>query len=45
MIAVHTDFMVLDIGEEEHDPPIVLGRAFLNTIQAIIYMRNGEVHV
>jgi hypothetical protein len=36
--------MVLDMGEEEHDPPIFLGRPFLNTIQAIIYMRNGEVH-
>jgi hypothetical protein len=36
--------MVLDMGEEEHDPPIILGRPFLNTIQAIIYMRNGEVH-
>jgi hypothetical protein len=39
-----TDFMVLDMGEEEHDPPIVLGRPFLNTTQAIIYMRNEEVH-
>jgi hypothetical protein len=30
--------------EEEHDAPIVLGRPFLNTTQAIIYMWNGEVH-
>jgi hypothetical protein len=41
---VPTDFMVLDMGEEEHDPPIILGRSFLNTTQAIIYMRNEEVH-
>jgi hypothetical protein len=32
------------MGEEECDPPIVLGRPFLNTTQAIIYMRSGEVH-
>jgi hypothetical protein len=49
MVQIHdhyipTDFMVLDIGEEEYDPPIVLGRPFLNTIRAIIYMRSGEVH-
>jgi hypothetical protein len=36
--------MVLDMGEEEYDPPIVLGRPFLNTTRAIIYMRSGEVH-
>jgi hypothetical protein len=36
--------MVLDMGEEEYDPPIVLGRPFLNTTRAIIYMRLGEVH-
>jgi hypothetical protein len=36
--------MVLDMGEEEYDPPIVLGRPFLNTTWAIIYMRLGEVH-
>jgi hypothetical protein len=41
---VPTDFMVLDMGEEEHDPPIVLGRPFVNTTHAIIYMRNGKVH-
>jgi hypothetical protein len=49
MVQIHnhyvpTDFMVLDMGEEECDPPIVLGRPFLNTTQAIIYMRSGEVH-
>jgi hypothetical protein len=36
--------MVLDMGEEEYDPPIVLGRPFLNSTRAIIYMRLGEVH-
>jgi hypothetical protein len=41
---VPTDFMVLDMGEEEIDPPIVLGRPFLNTTCAIIYMRSGEIH-
>jgi hypothetical protein len=32
------------MGEEEYDPPIVLGRPFLKTIWAIIYIRSGEVH-
>jgi hypothetical protein len=41
---VPTDFMVLDMGEEEIDPPIVLGRPFLNTTHAIIYMRSREIH-
>jgi hypothetical protein len=36
--------MVLDIGEEEIDPSIVLGRPFLNTTRAIIYMRLEEIH-
>jgi hypothetical protein len=36
-----TDFMVLDIGEEEDDTPIILGRPFLNTINAIIYVGSG----
>jgi hypothetical protein len=36
--------MVLDMGEEEIDPSIVLGRPFLNTTRAIIYMRLGEIH-
>jgi hypothetical protein len=36
MVQIHdhyvlTDFMVLDMGEEEYDPLIVLGRSFLNT--------------
>ena len=32
------DFMVLDMGEEEDDTPIILGRLFLNTTNAIIYV-------
>jgi hypothetical protein len=49
MVQIHdqcvpTDFMVLDMGEEEYDLPIMLGRPFLNTSRAIIYMRLGEVH-
>ena len=41
---VPTDFYVIDMGEEEQDPPIVLGRPFLNPTRAIIYIRTGEVH-
>jgi hypothetical protein len=49
MVQIHdhyvpSEFMVLDMGEEEYDPPIVLGRLFLNITRAIIYMRSGEVH-
>jgi hypothetical protein len=32
------------MGEEEYDPPIVLGKPFLNTTRAIIYMWSREVH-
>ena len=39
-----TDFMVLDMGEEEDDTPIILGRLFLNTTNMIIYIRSGQVH-
>ena len=38
------DFMVLDMGEEEDDTPITLGRLFLNTTNAIIYVGFGQVH-
>jgi len=33
------------MGEDEYDPPIILGRPFLNTIKVIIYIGTGEVHV
>ena len=39
-----TDFMVLDMGQEEDDTPIILGRPFLNTTNAIIYIGFGQVH-
>jgi len=31
--------------EDEYDPPIVLGRPFLSTVKAIIYIGTGEVHM
>jgi hypothetical protein len=37
-------FMVLDMGEEEDDTPIILGRPFLNTTNVIIYVGYGQVH-
>ena len=39
-----TDFMVLDMGEEEDDTPIILGRPFLNTTNASIYVGSRQVH-
>jgi hypothetical protein len=39
-----TDFLVIDMGEDEYDPPIILGRPFLSTTKAIIYLATGEVH-
>ena len=49
MVKIHDhfapiDFMVLDMGEEEDDTPIILGRPFLNTTNAIIYVGYGQVH-
>jgi len=32
------------MGEDEYDPPTILGRPFLNTIKAIIYIGTGEFH-
>jgi len=40
---VPIDFMVLDM-EEEDDTPIILGRPFHNTTNAIIYVGSGQVH-
>jgi hypothetical protein len=37
------DFMVLDM-EEEDDSPIILGRPFLNTTNAVIYVEFGQTH-
>ena len=36
--------MVLDMGEEDEDVPIILGRPFLNTTNAIIYVGFEQVH-
>ena len=49
MVRIHdqfapADFMVLDMGEEEDDTPIILERPFLNTTNAIIYVRPSQVH-
>jgi hypothetical protein len=35
---VPTDFMVLDMGVEDEETPIILGRLFLNTTNAVIYI-------
>jgi hypothetical protein len=35
--------MVLDMGEED-DVHLILGRPFLHTTSAIIYMKQGEIH-
>jgi hypothetical protein len=40
---VLTNFLVIGMGDEQ-DPPIVLGRTYLNTTRAIIYIRTGEIH-
>jgi hypothetical protein len=37
------DFLVIDMGEDDYDPSIILGRPFLNTTKAIIYIGIGEV--
>ena len=37
---VPADFMILDMGEED-DTTIILGRLFLNTTNAIIYVGSG----
>jgi hypothetical protein len=39
-----TNFLVIDMGEDEYDPPIILGRPLLSTTRAIIYLATGEVH-
>jgi hypothetical protein len=41
---VLTDFLVMDMRDEQ-DPPIVLGRPFLNTTRAIINIRTGEIYL
>ena len=33
------------MGEDEYNPLIILGRPFLSTVKAIIYIGIGEVHM
>jgi len=33
------------MGEDEYDPPIILGRPFLNTIKVIIYIGTRKVYI
>jgi len=33
------------MGEDEYDPPIILGRPFLSFVKAIFYIGTGEVHM
>jgi len=33
------------MGEDEYDPPIILGRPFLSTVKAIIDIGTKEVHM
>jgi hypothetical protein len=40
---VPTDFLVLDMSRDE-DTPIILGRSFLNTTDAAIYIGSGQIH-
>jgi hypothetical protein len=39
---VPTDFMILDMGYAE-DTPLILGRPFLNTANACIYVASGQI--
>ena len=49
MVRIHdrnalANFMILDMGEEEDDTTIILGRPFLNTTNTIIYVGSRQVH-
>jgi hypothetical protein len=41
---VSADFMVLAMGVEDEETPIILGRPFLNTTNTVIYIRSGQVY-
>jgi hypothetical protein len=41
---IPTDFLVIDMGEDEYDPPIIQGRPFLSTTKSIIYIATREVY-
>ena len=40
---VPADFMILDMGIDE-EIPLILGRPFLNTTNAVIYVGSGQIH-
>jgi len=44
-MADQTFRKVIDMGEDEFDPPVILERLFLSTVKTIIYIRTGEVHM
>jgi len=39
-----TDFVILDMGSNI-DVPVILGRPFLNTVNAVIYVGSGQIHL
>jgi hypothetical protein len=41
---VSADFMALDMGAEDEETLIILGRPFLNTTNAIIFIGSRQVH-
>ena len=41
---VPVDFVILDMGASD-DVSIILGRPFLNTVNAVIYVGSGQVHL
>ena len=45
MHSAPDDFKVIDMGEDEYNPPITIRRPFLSTVKAIIYIGTGEVHM
>jgi len=44
-VADQTFRKVIVMGEDEYNPPVILGRSFLSTVKAIIYIETGEVHM
>jgi len=44
LLMSHQTFRKVE-GEDEYDPPIILGRPFHSTVKAIIYIGTGEVHM
>jgi hypothetical protein len=41
---VPTDFIILDLGAD-NEVPFILGRPFLNTVNAVIYVGSGQIHL